>query len=167
MISETEQIKVEQYLQKVKQRELLAKETKKEYERNCYLKRKQNGRNNRESEESKAKKKEIIECECGAKIARGYFSEHEKTIKHQNFERSPEDKPVIDNLISFREYLDQNKIIMTNNRDELYDKYWNIEKKKKITCECGEIICRAYLPQHKRTIKHQTYLVSVDNLRND
>ena len=42
-----EQIKVEQYLQKVKQRELLAKEKRKEYERNRYLKGKQNGKNNR------------------------------------------------------------------------------------------------------------------------
>jgi hypothetical protein len=38
MISETEQIKVAQYLQKVKQRELLAKEKRKEYERNRHLK---------------------------------------------------------------------------------------------------------------------------------
>jgi hypothetical protein len=91
-----------------------------------------------------ARKKEIIHCECGAKVTRGHLSDHEKTIKHQNFERSPEDKPVIDNLISFREFIDQNKINITKkNRDELYEQYWNIEKKKKITCECGEIICRA------------------------
>jgi hypothetical protein len=94
-------------------------------------------------------------------VTKGGLSKHEKSIKHQNFERSPEDKPVIDNLITFREYIDQNKIIMTNNRDELYEEYWNIEKKKKITCECGEIISRAWLPQHKRTIKHQTYEASL------
>jgi hypothetical protein len=94
-------------------------------------------------------------------VTKGGLSKHEESIKHQNFERSPEDKPVIDNLITFREYIDQNKIIMTNNRDELYEEYWNIEKKKKITCECGEIISRAWLPQHKRTIKHQTYEASL------
>jgi hypothetical protein len=70
--------------------------------------------------------------------------------KQLNIKRSfQEDKPVIDNLISFREFIDQNKISITNNRDELYDEYWNIQKKK-ITCECGAIILRAYLPQHKK-----------------
>jgi hypothetical protein len=80
------------------------------------------------------------------------FVNHEKTIKHKNFdfEKSFKIKPVIDNLISFREYVDQNKIIITKNRDELYDEYWNIEKKKKITCECGAIISRAHLAQHKK-----------------
>jgi hypothetical protein len=163
MISEMEQIKVEQYLQKVKQRELLAKEKRKEYERNRYLKGKQNGKNNRllNPEETNARKKEIFDCECGAKVTRGGVSKHEKIIKHQNFEKSPEDKPVIDNLISFKEYIDQNKIIITNNRDELYDEYWNIEKKKKITCKCGAIISRVHLPQHKKRTQHQTYLVSL------
>jgi hypothetical protein len=37
-----------------------------------------------------------------------------------------------------------------NLRDELYEEYWNTEKKKKITCECGKIICRAYLQKHKQ-----------------
>jgi hypothetical protein len=77
------------------------------------------------------------------------LSAHEKTIKHKNFEMSFENKPVIDNLISFREYIDQNKIINSKNRDKLNEEYWNIEKKKKIICECGEIISRAWLPQHK------------------
>jgi hypothetical protein len=71
MISEMEQIKVEQYLQKVKQRELLAKEKRKEKDRICHLKDKQNGKNKIESEESKARKKEIVECVCGAKVTRG------------------------------------------------------------------------------------------------
>jgi hypothetical protein len=161
MISEMEQIKVEQYLQKVKQRELLAKEKRKEKDRIRHLKDKQNGKNKIESEESKARKKEIVECVCGAKVTRGHLSNHEKTIKHQIFEKSLNDKSVIDNLISFREYIDQNKIIITNNRDELYDEYWNIEKKKKITCECGAIISRVHLP-HKKRIQHQTYMASLD-----
>ena len=158
MISELEQIKVEQYLQKVKNRELLEKEKRKQYDRNRYLKDKQNGGNNRESEEAIARRKEIIDCECGAKIKRGYLSQHEKTIKHQNFVNFPEDKPVTDNLVTFREYIDQNKITVKNNRDQLYEEYWNIEKKKKITCECGAIISRAHLPQHKKRTQHQTYL---------
>jgi hypothetical protein len=69
---------------------------------------------------------------------------------------------VIDNLITFREYIDQNKINITKkNRDELYEQYWNIEKKKKINCECGEIISRAWLRQHKKRIQHQTYMASL------
>jgi len=161
MISELEQIKVEQYLQRVKQRELLAKEKKKQYERNRYSKDKLNGGGKRNSEEAKARKKELSECECGAKISRGWVSNHEKSIKHQNFVNLPEDKPVTDNLITFREYINQNKITVKNNLDQLYEEYWNIEKKKKITCECGEIISRAWLPQHKRTTKHQAFMISL------
>jgi hypothetical protein len=143
----------------------MKKEKRKQYERNRYLKDKQNCKNNRllNLEETKARRKEIVECECEAKITRGGVLKHEKTIKHQNFVKFPEDKPETDNLITFRDYIDQNKIIISKNRDELYEQYWNIEKKKKITCECGEIISRAWLPQHKRNTKHQAYLVSSAN----
>jgi hypothetical protein len=68
MISEMEQIKVEQYLQKVKQRELLAKEKRKEKDRIRHLKDKQNGKNKIESEESKARKKEIVELYVEQKL---------------------------------------------------------------------------------------------------
>lgn len=34
----------------------------------------------------------------------------------------------------------------------------NLWKKKKITCECGEIICNAVKSRHKKSKKHQNYL---------
>jgi len=52
--------------------------------------------------------------------------------------------------------LKQRKSYYESNKDKFLD-----DKKEKITCECGCIIGRGDLPRHKRTIKHQELMKTI------
>ncbi len=41
-----------------------------------------------------------------------------------------------------------------------YQKEYQEKHNQKITCECGCVVAKQKLPQHKRTIKHQQWIQS-------
>ena len=51
---------------------------------------------------------------------------------------------------------EQGKEYYLNNKDKIHDR-----QKEKITCECGFIICRVVLSRHKRSVKHQELMKTI------
>ena len=49
--------------------------------------------------------------------------------------------------------LEQNKEYYQNNKENI-----QLKRKKKITCECGSVVCRNVLARHKRTKKHINFI---------
>ena len=108
------------------------------------------GRTNKEwSEDNKEKMKEYKKE--WAEDNKEKIKEYNENNKGKKKEYNKQYKEANKDKIS-----EQGKEYYLNNKDKIHDR-----QKEKITCECGFIICRVVLSRHKRSVKHQELMKTI------
>jgi len=109
----------------------------------------------------KIKKRNKKYTELNKKQIQEYKKEYGKKNKERNREHyqqyRKDNKEII--KIKKKEYAENNKEKLKEYHKEHYQKKKE-EKLKKITCECGSIVCKASIYKHKKTKKHLKLLSS-------
>ncbi len=87
-----------------------------------------------------------------------YYQEYFKKYQETNKDKIQEHKKEIYEANKDK-ILENQKQYRENNKDNNKDK-----RKEKITCECGSIICKSDIIKHKKTIKHQELMKTIQTL---
>ena len=129
------------------------------------------------NDELKKKEREWIEkINCCNKVKRPFVTKEEKIIKGKEYREKNIDKKKeknkeyreknIDKIKEKnKEYREKNKDIIKEKDKEYYKKNKDTikeQRKTKITCECGSIICHSELSRHKKSLKHISYIQSLN-----
>ena len=76
------------------------------------------------------------------------IKEREKVYRVKNADKIKEQKKAY-NIENSDKIKEREKVYRVKNADKIKEK-----KKEKITCECGLIVCKNYLSEHRKTKKH-------------
>ena len=99
------------------------------------------------------------------RLAQHYQDNKEEILKkHKQYRQDNKEKIAQRQKIAGSKYRQKNKEKLAQKAKKYRDdnkESLNIKKKAKITCECGSVVRKDQIARHKRTAKHQKYIVSI------
>ena len=83
------------------------------------------------------------------------ITQQQKESSQRNYEKIAERKKIYRDTHK-EQLFEKSKLYVQTHRDQI-----NERKREKITCECGSIVSKSHVWEHKLTIKHKEYLKSL------
>ena len=118
------------------------------------------------------KLKKIYNKENFAKVAarrKKYYEEHKEEYIQNVLNYYYDNKEII--LEDRKAYYQKNKEDILEKRQEYYEENYKtkiaVKRSEKEKCECGMVICHAYMNRHKKTERHKTLMAKLDDSDSD